>query len=459
MNFVHFGIVLGILCTKYTKAACPNGCTCERQNLDYGEFVSCTGTNIVSFPKDISRSKQTILLSNTNVDTIPKDAFTNLPNLIRIFINQNKKLRTLPSGIFNHTVLKKLEVVNLNRNSLTRVPDHLFNNLPKLRQVYINGNDLLEFPSNTLRNLPSLSQLHLEKNNLTSLPENLFDDSMTQVVYASFADNQLSSLPNNIFKPIKNSLQSLYIEKNQFKFLPMNALRITGKQFIEVTVHSNPTFCNCSLAEFAIWAEGKILSQGVTCNGVNTALNKINLTHCEISTTTINIPTTKTEPSTTKLPSTTKTPTEEITTTTQEPSTTTVPSNSEVTNQPSTTGLPLSTKQPTLIVSTREETTESSTQAATTTPAPETSPTPKIATKIEATKPSVELTTKLPGVGDTESQDTSDENRKRKTIIIAVSVTAVTSVVILSLILCLFHTGILSTRRFRKDKVVIYDAE
>ena len=45
-------------------------------------------------------------------------------------------------------------------------------------------------------------------------------------------------------------------------------------------VHINPTYCNCSLAEFVIWAEGKIHSQGVTCNGVNTPLNKINVSHC-----------------------------------------------------------------------------------------------------------------------------------------------------------------------------------
>ena len=45
-----------------------------------------------------------------------------------------------------------------------------------------------------------------------------------------------------------------------------------------------------------------------------------------------------------------------------------------------------------------------------------------------------------------ETQDTSDENEQRKKVIIAVSVAAVAIVVLCSLILCLFHTGILSTR-------------
>jgi hypothetical protein len=47
--------------------------------------------------------------------------------------------------------------------------------------------------------------------------------------------------------------------------------------------------------------------------------------------------------------------------------------------------------------------------------------------------------------GDIETQET-DENEKRKTIIIAVSVTVVVSVVLLAVIFCLLHTGILSTR-------------
>ena len=48
--------------------------------------------------------------------------------------------------------------------------------------------------------------------------------------------------------------------------------------------------------------------------------------------------------------------------------------------------------------------------------------------------------------GDIETQDTNDENEQRKKVIIAVSVAAVAAVVLCSLILCLFHTGILSTR-------------
>ena len=48
--------------------------------------------------------------------------------------------------------------------------------------------------------------------------------------------------------------------------------------------------------------------------------------------------------------------------------------------------------------------------------------------------------------GDIETQDTNDENEQRKKVIIAVSVAAVAAVVLCSLILCLFHTGILSAR-------------
>ena len=55
-------------------------------------------------------------------------------------------------------------------------------------------------------------------------------------------------------------------------------MNLTGYLFSDVS--GNPMFCNCSLAEFAVWAKDIIHANGISCNGLKTALNKINLTNC-----------------------------------------------------------------------------------------------------------------------------------------------------------------------------------
>lgn len=45
-------------------------------------------------------------------------------------------------------------------------------------------------------------------------------------------------------------------------------------------MYLNPTYCNCSIAEFVNWAMNYIHSLGVSCPGGRRDLRKINVTNC-----------------------------------------------------------------------------------------------------------------------------------------------------------------------------------
>lgn len=407
------GPICSMLLTVFSKSvACPNSCQCQESNT----AVTCRGVNINAFPTGFPSETKILRIISTNLKEIPADALIKMVNLEKISILDNKQLTTLPPGLFDN--LYKLRRITINYNNMALVPANVFKNLPNLETLLLRKNKIVNVPGTAFRNLSKLTHINLENNEIRSLPGELFDHTVPNISFLFLNGNHLSSFPDGFFRSISKRLRTLLLASNHFKTMPVKALKII-ENLKEITVDGNQLNCNCSLKGFADWAKNLSLEPSISCrNGGERSLSKINLTNCEEKTT-LSPTTTRSTTSTSKTSTAFQT-----NVTAQSPKT----SPSQTT---STKSAILKTVPPETTVS---ETTPS-----------ETSP----------------RGTREPNNGGPERRDSRENDGKRKTVIISVSLSLAATVIVVALISYLFHTGIIpiSWTKFQSNKMIIYDAE
>ena len=75
-----------------------------------------------------------------------------------------------------------LDVLRLNNNTLTQIPESAFANLTNLTELHLNENAIVSIAANAFEGLSSLELLDLNNNNIDSLPVGVFSDlTVTQI--------------------------------------------------------------------------------------------------------------------------------------------------------------------------------------------------------------------------------------------------------------------------------------
>ncbi|XP_033008159.1 uncharacterized protein LOC117048447 isoform X2 [Lacerta agilis] len=119
------------------------------------------------------------------------------------------KINSLDWSIFARTVgLRELYLSNCGISDIINAE----NGSSTLEILHLDNNQLSWLPDGFLRNAPSLRLIHLESNQLQKLPESFLKES-NQIQEIHLAFNNLSSLPSGIFKP---SLHTLGLSNNSW---------------------------------------------------------------------------------------------------------------------------------------------------------------------------------------------------------------------------------------------------
>ena len=137
---------------------------------------------------EIEKSLNLKMLNLFNLGLTTQDLvyLFNLNQYKEFFVNlevldlQHNNLSTLPEKIFDKLV--NLEILDLQHNNLSTLPEKMLDKLVNLAILELQNNNLSTLPEKMLDNLVNLEELYLDKSNLT-LPEKIKNKKGLQIYY------------------------------------------------------------------------------------------------------------------------------------------------------------------------------------------------------------------------------------------------------------------------------------
>ncbi|XP_008569564.1 PREDICTED: toll-like receptor 8 [Galeopterus variegatus] len=151
--------------------------------------------------------------------------------------------------------LTNLTRLDLSFNSLRRIPNEAFLNLPQsLTELYINDNKLNFFNWTLLQQFPYLHLLDLSRNKLPSLTNSLskFTSSLKTLL---LRQNKIFYLPSG-FLSEASGLVHLDLSSNLLKMINKSTLQTkTATNLAILELGGNPFDCTCDIEDFRRWMD------------------------------------------------------------------------------------------------------------------------------------------------------------------------------------------------------------
>ena len=206
-------------------------------NLSYNKLYHF-GLNESVFTSIPSTTLNWIDLSHNKITVLPDGLFEGkaLTSLVKLFL-QNNNMSEIPKSVFTSNFLTNLTKVKLEHNFINQIPP----SSPLLKSTLINLVELnLEF--NQLEtvsadifnsaNWTSLEILKLDNNNISNIPDSMFSSYLGKLEIISVTNNFIEALPSNLFPRLGLiHLKYLNFSHNMIKTIHVNLFYPEKKVF------------------------------------------------------------------------------------------------------------------------------------------------------------------------------------------------------------------------------------
>ncbi|XP_076367926.1 oplophorus-luciferin 2-monooxygenase non-catalytic subunit-like [Tachypleus tridentatus] len=256
--------ILPCVCGGFSIITCSN-VTDEKQLVvvfqqnftDKGVFGSffMENTPIKRIPSKIFgsvvRFRELNMDNNTMLEVIKEDAFSGLEETANAIYLRNCSITS--SNVFKAvSKLISLNVIYLNNNQLTSVPDHAFGN-QELKAVFLQNNRITSIGVRPFEGLQSLVQVDLSNNLISEITDYAFHLNFESDNIPAFVliNNSISDLPLHAFGELKTPF-ILVLNRNRITslkkeiFEPLLQL-FSQKNAGHLHVEENPFHCDCSM--------------------------------------------------------------------------------------------------------------------------------------------------------------------------------------------------------------------
>ncbi|MBN3274907.1 TSHR protein, partial [Polyodon spathula] len=211
--------------------SCPAICECS----EWKTFkITCSDINVIpTFPSNT----RTLQLMETQLTTIPSEAFSTLPNISRVYISIDETLQRLEKHAF-YSLTEVTHIEIRNARSLTYIHPDAFKNLPVLKYLGIFNTGLDVFPDLTKINSSDVNFLLEIADNpyITSVPGNAFHGMSNESLTLKLYNNGFTEVQGYAFNGTK--LDAVYLHKNRY----LTAI----DQEVFAGVHRGPTLLDVS---------------------------------------------------------------------------------------------------------------------------------------------------------------------------------------------------------------------
>ncbi|XP_032300880.1 thyrotropin receptor isoform X2 [Coturnix japonica] len=198
------------------------------------KLLAGTFTSFPAFQRTLRPCKR---FMETHLRTIPSEAFSNLPNISRIYISIDETLQSLEAHSFNSlSKVTHIEIRNL--RNLDYIDPDAFKNLPLLKYLGIFNTGLKVFPGLTKIYSSDVNFLLEIADNpfMTSVPANAFRGLCNESLTLKLYNNGFTSIQSHAFNG--TNLDAIYLHKNKY-------LKVINEDAF-LGVHSGPTLLDVS---------------------------------------------------------------------------------------------------------------------------------------------------------------------------------------------------------------------
>nr|XP_032811777.1 thyrotropin receptor [Petromyzon marinus] len=184
---------------------CPANCRCLEQR------VECVGMRNLDIPSPLPRDSTFLRFMDTMIEEIPGGAFSDLPNITKIFFSIATQLRHVQANAFSNLVeLKYLEIKHA--KNLTRIHPLALQNLPNLKYLTITNTGISSFPN--LRWVRSTIMgfiLEMADNlNMPLIPANAFEGLSSDTLILRLYNNGIREVKSHAFNGSRLHRVELY---------------------------------------------------------------------------------------------------------------------------------------------------------------------------------------------------------------------------------------------------------
>lgn len=210
---------------------------------------------LTGWPAELKLSTlRTLDLSNNRLVEISSNALEYMTELRYLNLSGNTKLGNgLPSELISQQSYSQLEVVDLRKTGIQKLPVKMLLSMKSLQELYLSDNMLTELGERSFMNFPNLTLIDLSNNKIATIKPHSFINVMsirqlnlahnrlvsytgetfntgTGLVNLDLSDNRLTYISPTSFR-IHPRLESLKLGDNRLTFFPATEL-IVGLQYL-----------------------------------------------------------------------------------------------------------------------------------------------------------------------------------------------------------------------------------
>ena len=237
MTSSHVYVIM-LVAVKMAVGACPQQCSCGDVTSGNGGLrVDCrrralsdlvVGSGTFVLPADTKE----LDVGRNYISMLDWLATLVAPWLLRLYADRCE-IRRIDGDTFNN--LRSLENIDLSYNHIDHLAHEAFSGLPMLRTLRLDNNRLEALQPNVFGGL-ALSILRLDENLIQDVDELAFNDAVVETL--NLDGNRMARISGSSMRPLRSSLRNLTVSRNAVP-LEVDSDAFVGFSFTEVRVRSS----------------------------------------------------------------------------------------------------------------------------------------------------------------------------------------------------------------------------